>query len=542
VANSDHISVSVSLQSVGVGRAEFGIGGFISHTAVSHFNGGELSRTYGSEAEVATDGFATTSPEYLAAAQWFAQEPHPDQFMILSAPTKPTMKYELLASLANSTAYGLAVAGEGVTADDIEHTSSSAATLGEIHGGLIAQLNAVTGKNYTAAGPALVYADDTFTANASTEVMTNTTHGLLDCDGPFQLTTSGTLPAGLSLATDYWIIKIDADTFYFASSLANAAARTYVSITTAGTGTHTIADTVSTQRPATGITVTGSSAGAWFAIKPEASAVWAEFAITHVDPGVTADLVALKAYDSAFYILLSAFNSDAMVKAISSWAESNGVEYWVDTPDTDALNVAIGGGDLLDDLHDLARNRTLYSHYPDPSKFFSVAWASIFSAYPPGGVNPKFKSPSGCPAVAMTSTQRANLMAKKANSIETAFGVPCTFEGHVAGTYKFIDVVRNLDFAVNEVQSAQFEVLNGAPIVGMDDDGIGKQSGALRGSADLLVESKVAAKSPAPVVTAPRAADISAAKKAARALPNMKLSFTLVGAVNSVEVALAVTF
>lgn len=49
-----------------------------------------------------------------------------------------------------------------------------------------------------------------------------------------QLTTTGTLPAGLSLATDYFIIVVDANTVKFASSLANAQAGTAVDITNQG--------------------------------------------------------------------------------------------------------------------------------------------------------------------------------------------------------------------------------------------------------------------------------------------------------------------
>ena len=94
---------------------------------------------------------------------------------------------------------------------------------------------------------ALVVADFTFTA-ATSDVCTKVAHGLQTGDGPVRLTTTGTLPAGLALATDYWIIWIDADTFYFATSLANAYAGTRVDITTTGTGTHTVSDTASTQR------------------------------------------------------------------------------------------------------------------------------------------------------------------------------------------------------------------------------------------------------------------------------------------------------
>lgn len=54
------------------------------------------------------------------------------------------------------------------------------------------------------------------------------------------LTTSAAdLPAGLS-ATDYWVIKVDADTIKLATSAANALAGTAVNITDSGAGTHTL--------------------------------------------------------------------------------------------------------------------------------------------------------------------------------------------------------------------------------------------------------------------------------------------------------------
>jgi hypothetical protein len=79
----------------------------------------------------------------------------------------------------------------------------------------------------------------TFTADAGTDVCTHTNINLF----PYtrcQLTTTGTLPAGLALATDYYVIKISDTTIYFASSYANAVAGTQINITDAGTGTHTI--------------------------------------------------------------------------------------------------------------------------------------------------------------------------------------------------------------------------------------------------------------------------------------------------------------
>jgi hypothetical protein len=79
----------------------------------------------------------------------------------------------------------------------------------------------------------------TFTANAGTDVCTHTNINLF----PYtrvRLTTTTTLPAGLSLATDYYVIKVSDLTCKLATSYANAVAGTAIDITDAGTGTHTI--------------------------------------------------------------------------------------------------------------------------------------------------------------------------------------------------------------------------------------------------------------------------------------------------------------
>ncbi len=49
-----------------------------------------------------------------------------------------------------------------------------------------------------------------------------------------RLTTTGTLPGGLALATNYFVIVVDANTFQLASSLANAVAGTAIDLTSQG--------------------------------------------------------------------------------------------------------------------------------------------------------------------------------------------------------------------------------------------------------------------------------------------------------------------
>lgn len=85
---------------------------------------------------------------------------------------------------------------------------------------------------------------DTFTADAGTDIitMTSTTNrpSNILTGTRVRLTTTTTLPAGLALATDYYVIKVTDSTFKLATSYANAVAGTAINITDAGTGTHTM--------------------------------------------------------------------------------------------------------------------------------------------------------------------------------------------------------------------------------------------------------------------------------------------------------------
>jgi hypothetical protein len=72
--------------------------------------------------------------------------------------------------------------------------------------------------------------------NATNERITITGHGYKDQSGPVHLTSSGTLPAGLAAATDYWVKVIDANTIELTTTKGGATA----AFTDAGSGTHSI--------------------------------------------------------------------------------------------------------------------------------------------------------------------------------------------------------------------------------------------------------------------------------------------------------------
>lgn len=68
--------------------------------------------------------------------------------------------------------------------------------------------------------------------------------------GPIRFTTTGTLPSPFVIATDYWLVILDADTVMIATSRANAVEEVpvVIDIVDGGVGTHTIVGTDDTRR------------------------------------------------------------------------------------------------------------------------------------------------------------------------------------------------------------------------------------------------------------------------------------------------------
>lgn len=76
--------------------------------------------------------------------------------------------------------------------------------------------------------------------DTGTETLTAIAHGLTTGDRTRVRNVDGALPTGLSSATDYFAIRVDADNVKLATSNANAIAGTAINLTGAGSGTNTL--------------------------------------------------------------------------------------------------------------------------------------------------------------------------------------------------------------------------------------------------------------------------------------------------------------
>jgi hypothetical protein len=97
----------------------------------------------------------------------------------------------------------------------------------------------LSGANVTGTGLRTLINSNTFTASSSGGLLLTYTNDFKTFS-KVRFTTTTTLPTGLSLATDYWIVRQSATTCNVATSLDNAIAGTFIAYTDAGTGTHTM--------------------------------------------------------------------------------------------------------------------------------------------------------------------------------------------------------------------------------------------------------------------------------------------------------------
>jgi len=435
----DHVSLTISTSAGGTARPGFGVPLILSATATFAARVEYVTTL----ADVIALGFVASSPEYLQVSALLSQSPHPSRIAIGRCALPPTQKYEWTPVAKNTHIYILNVMGEGVTAEAVDYTSDASATIAEVSAGMLAALNAVVGKNFTATGGV------------------------------------------------------------------------------------------------TSVVVTATAAGDWFSVEQD-DITDGKIEQTHVDPGVGTDLTAIDNEQSDWYCLLTHFNSSAYVLAAAAWIETTKKIFLADCNDSEGATLAVAGGDLLDDIYTAnSYERTTGQYHPCPGEFLAAGLAGAWLWTEPGASTAKFRTLAGVAPVVLTATHRTNIRAKKGNTYETVYGRNITWEG-TRGDGLFIDLTRDLDWLYYDMAGAVYDCLAGASNAGekipFTNPGIAVIQGEIMASLLRGVARGILADDPAPVVLVPDVADISAADKATRTLPDITWVAYSAGAIHKVQI------
>ena len=199
--------------------------------------------------------------------------------------------------------------------------------------------------------------------------------------------------------------------------------------------------------PSTYLTLTGTP-GSWDAVENFDPRLLS-FEQNHSDPGLAADLSAVKLENDSWYGVICPWSSRACVLAIAAWTESNDRLYLSELADTpvemvaDAIDIgaeASTGKEFK--VRGFARTAAIYHRATDA--FAGAALMGKCFALNAGSETWKLKRLAGVPALRLDPTQKANLDAKNVNTFYDAGGVSISSEGKVSAG-EWIDVVRGRD-------------------------------------------------------------------------------------------------
>jgi hypothetical protein len=292
----------------------------------------------------------------------------------------------------------------------------------------------------------------------------------------------------------------------------------------------------------TTVIITGDASGEWFWVEVANPTLWTSSALTHADPGVATDLAAILVENTSWYGLYTTANSQAYVDAAADWVESNARVYLADTNANLSVTAAVGGGgyDVLDHIHTSDYNRTSGWYHPDPSQMIGAALMGRCLPLDPGSYTFALKSLALVDTVDMTSTQRANIVAKDGNSYEEVAGLGTTFDGKT-GDGEYLDTRIGLDWLEDDMAKEVFGIKLANNKVPYTNKGIAMIEGGMRASLTRATKRGILDEEVGFTITTPKVADVSDANITARLLPDMKFSGRIAGAVHKSQLRGSVT-
>ena len=288
------------------------------------------------------------------------------------------------------------------------------------------------------------------------------------------------------------------------------------------------------------VSIAGDTAGTVFDI--EFSKNFASVDDTTVDASVATELAAILADNSEWYGFILASHSTLENVAAAAWAETNKRQFFPVSQDTDILSDT--GGNMLETLEAAAYHYTAAMFSRRPGDFPGGAWMA--SRYPlnPGSESWKFVGLSGITVDDLTASDISNIRTNKGNYYVQDGGQGMMSEGW-ASSGRFVDITRFKDWLQARISESVFGVMINAAAnpgkISFTDAGINQIVSAVDSVLQTAIRLGGLAADPKPLVTAPLAADVSAANKANRHLPDIDFSGTLAGGIHNTTVTGKVT-
>ena len=284
--------------------------------------------------------------------------------------------------------------------------------------------------------------------------------------------------------------------------------------------------------PGTSFTIACTTVGRILSITADP----AVFAITDAttDPGLAADLSAIRAENESFYGVLIDSNGRAEIEAASAWVESRDLLLLGDADENSTID-PLSTTDIYSELKGLSRLRTglLYTK-GHIGQGYGAGWmARMFAGFAPGAATWAYKTIAGITAYELTSSQSGALDTKYGNYYISRLGRNVTFNGRTPSG-EWLDVVHGLDWLRARIGERLFLLLvaNDGKLP-YTDASIAIVESAL---SEVLQEAVDVGLLASFTTDAPAAADVSSADRAERLLPRVDFIARLAGAIHDIEV------
>ena len=230
-------------------------------------------------------------------------------------------------------------------------------------------------------------------------------------------------------------------------------------------------------------------------------------------------------------------NSEAEILAAAAWIEARKKIFLCNTSDTEVVDNVVTS-DVMSDLQSFAYARTaiMYSQVR-LLNWSGAAWGGNRLPSDPGSSTWAFKTLAGVQVDQnLTGGQASVIESKGGNHYTVVAGVNITRYGIMASG-EFIDIVRGIDWLDQRIKERIFGVLINNPKVPYTDTGVDLMRSQVLAQLNQGVGVGLLSPDPAPVVTAPKVADIDPADRANRILPDINFQATLAGAIHKLIIS-----
>lgn len=266
-----------------------------------------------------------------------------------------------------------------------------------------------------------------------------------------------------------------------------------------------------------------------------------EFADTTPDPGLAADLAAIKAATNQdWYGLALDSQSEAEIAAAALFVETEKKIACFNTSDYGCAKAATTT-DVMSDLKAAAyaRSGVLFSK-KELLSYSGAAWmAKQFAGANPGSDTWAYKTLASVTVDELTTSERSAILDKNGNVYNPVSGINVTEKGK-SGSGEYFDVTRFVDWLRAEIQFRVFSALVNNSKIPYTDVGIDAIVAIIDGALKFGV-TRGGLVAGTTQVLAPKVADIPSATKASRRLEDITFSGTLAGAIHELDIAGTVT-